>query len=622
MKRLQSPYLSSAFWFLAAGLVLIGLFLADQYIPLLAANRSTDLLPDFLWTAYGAAAIGIGITAILRIRIDWMRYCLYATAIVCVVSLAYIKMGQPGFGIDDANIFMVYARNLRHGYGFVYNPNGERVEGFSSMLWVLMMSGMYFISVTPEMLFFLVNMGFMFCSIYLVIRFLSSQVKRSQEKLILGAGFLLVICSNPEYLSWMTFTLMDTGLWSFLLVASTLVVLGIQSPNDEGPRRRLSLLLAALALTRPESMAWGMAFLALAGFRILTLRGGKVAIRWIALPLAVFLGTVASLTLFRLAYFGFPFPNTYYAKVSPSFFYNLYMGFYYYFVEFARAKVLYAVGILVVFWWFGAGLIRLIRDRGARWRGSSSSGSINCFFLACIILVGLIIPILYGGDHFYSFRQYQPIFPLLLGLILLAGIPVLRRLRVLTGGYTRAGILWLAVPLMLFLYTDAVTWKNVDQPGKSIKVEFDVAWKSRNTGEILSRIFTDFSQLPSIGVVAAGGIKLTYPGEVIDLMGLNNVRMGHNSGKREGWKNHAAFNIDVFFELAPEIVLMTCSMDDPSAHLQNIQLEERFQQQYTCVLLQEKKGNGSISVAIRRDYLEEIQSNIDSTSLQITASEE
>src|SRR5690242_13300954 len=46
-------------------------------------------------------------------------------------------------GIDDAFIYFVYAKNLAHGHGFVYNVGGERVEGFTSMLWVLICSLFY-----------------------------------------------------------------------------------------------------------------------------------------------------------------------------------------------------------------------------------------------------------------------------------------------------------------------------------------------------------------------------------------------------------------------------------------------------------------------------------------------
>ena len=37
-------------------------------------------------------------------------------------------------------ISMRYAKNLANGYGLVWNPGGERVEGYTNPLWVLYMS--------------------------------------------------------------------------------------------------------------------------------------------------------------------------------------------------------------------------------------------------------------------------------------------------------------------------------------------------------------------------------------------------------------------------------------------------------------------------------------------------
>ena len=45
-----------------------------------------------------------------------------------------------------------------------------------------------------------------------------------------------------------------------------------------------------------------------------------------------------------------------------------------------------------------------------------------------------------------------------------------------------------------------------------------------------------------------------YEGPIVDLLGLNNVAMAHSPGERRGRKNHAAFNRDVFYRQAPDLV--------------------------------------------------------------------
>ena len=56
-------------------------------------------------------------------------------------------------------------------------------------------------------------------------------------------------------------------------------------------------------------------------------------------------------------------------------------------------------------------------------------------------------------------------------------------------------------------------------------------------------------------MIAVGGFGLKYQGNTVDLMGLNNILMGHSAGDRKGIKNHAAFNKDVFYKLNPDMLL-------------------------------------------------------------------
>jgi hypothetical protein len=46
---------------------------------------------------------------------------------------------------DDVFITYVYSRNIAEGVGFVFNA-GEHVQGTTTPLWTLVMSGVYFIT--------------------------------------------------------------------------------------------------------------------------------------------------------------------------------------------------------------------------------------------------------------------------------------------------------------------------------------------------------------------------------------------------------------------------------------------------------------------------------------------
>ena len=72
---------------------------------------------------------------------------LVAVCAIAIVGLAYLfRVGL----IDDTYIFLRYARNLADGNGPVFNV-GERVEGFSSPLWTILLGLAGFLGADLEM---------------------------------------------------------------------------------------------------------------------------------------------------------------------------------------------------------------------------------------------------------------------------------------------------------------------------------------------------------------------------------------------------------------------------------------------------------------------------------------
>ena len=68
-----------------------------------------------------------------------LAYLIYAG--VYIYKTSFVDDGERYFLLfDDAMISMRYARNLVNGDGLVFNPGGERVEGFTNPLWVVFMA--------------------------------------------------------------------------------------------------------------------------------------------------------------------------------------------------------------------------------------------------------------------------------------------------------------------------------------------------------------------------------------------------------------------------------------------------------------------------------------------------
>ena len=479
-----------------------------------------------------------------------------------MLALSRISLNQlqvENIGVDDANIFFVYAKNFAEGHGFVYNVGGERVEGFSSMLWTLLLAVVFLVFSKPEPAILFLNLVFGAVTLSCLINFIREWIRRCIGKPIspfLGvAGFLLLVWSmvSPGFVIWTTITLMENGLWTMLAVLSTLQMLKFAQSEVPSFRTRVTfaLLLSLVILCRPEGMLWG-AILGICSFlgRWLQSRRFGRSFREVIIPVSACVFTFTGLIAFRLWYFGYQFPNTYYAKVSPDRVYNLIEGAKYS-VHFHLSNWLIPVLTLVIM--FGVWKLSLAVLQRIRFSDSNISAhralDIPVGLISMVLLVGGIIPVLVGGDHFQFFRFYQVVWPMLpLPLLMLFG-PILAE-RINLSLHLKTLLLLLVTGLLLVFPRDS--WFDIG-PGHRIRSEFNIVKRDRALGDILNLSFAK-AERPSIGVVAAGAIALVYEGKVVDMMGLNNLDMAHAEGDRKGRKNHAAFNKDVLLRQAPEIL--------------------------------------------------------------------
>lgn len=466
------------------------------------------------------------------------------------VLLALNRFGYPTIGIDDANIFFVYANNLANGFGFVYNIGGEKVEGFTSLLWTIICALVFKLSPYPELTLLLINTALIALGATVAmtcLKSLSFSTGNSHQanSLLWPIIFLVFVFSAPAYVTWTSITLMENGLWSTLLLIASVVVI-----KDNTSSQRINYwfipLSIGLLLTRPESFLWVPLFIFSIFFRRMLVNGGVEALKAITPSLIVYVLIVFLLFFLRLKYFGFPLPNTYYAKVSPSPFYNIIGGSKYLFRYF-RSDLIVCVSILSVVFTSIHAISTLVKKRCVE---------DGFMFLPLFAIIGLSVPLLSGGDHFGSFRFYQNIYPILLLCLIYwidSILPQYILLEWKPGLHRNARIAFVGILVACFVLIQTPNWITFKLKSR-LAHDFDLAEDGRKKGEFIRDMFSDLTGLPSLGVIASGGTKYTYPGEVIDLLGLNNTKMAHNRGERYGIKNHAAFEKKTFYELKPTIV--------------------------------------------------------------------
>jgi hypothetical protein len=257
------------------------------------------------------------------------RFSLILVYVFVLAAASWYVNGKSFIGIDDANIYMVYMKNFSEGHGFVYNVGGERVEGFTSLFWTFIGSFIFLISSSPEFIFLGLNLVIVAYTFYLVVDHIEKA--NANRKNIISSNswfFLLAIGSTPGFIDWTIISLMETGLWTIIITALSLKIISFQAAqNNRIYYITFNILLVSLLLCRPESMLISPVFILLNGFnQFLVCRSiKKVSINF-TLSILVLIITLSTLLAWRYTYFGYLFPNTYYAKVSLDWLDNLKAG--------------------------------------------------------------------------------------------------------------------------------------------------------------------------------------------------------------------------------------------------------------------------------------------------------
>jgi len=209
---------------------------------------------------------------------------------------------------DDAFITMRTVRNLVEGEGLRWNLH-ERVQGFTHPLWMFLLALAYSLTHEPMAAGLLLSLGLSLATLYLVAFRLHLP---GPAALLAMAGLV----SSKSFVDYSTSGLENplTHLLFVLLVAEHLRGNGPVGcdPEAESRRRafRVTLLTGLLALNRLDTMLVSLPFILSAYWRLHdTFRGaGKTLVVGLA-PLLLW-------EIFAVVYYGFPFPNTAYAKLA------------------------------------------------------------------------------------------------------------------------------------------------------------------------------------------------------------------------------------------------------------------------------------------------------------------
>lgn len=221
--------------------------------------------------------------------------CLLAAALLLATQVFLFR----GFMVDDTFITLRYVRQWTHGHGLVYNI-GEQVEGYSNFLWVVLLAP--FDLLKFDLVLAAKGLGILFSVLTLGLtwRFSRSLLDHSIAPLWLAA--------SGSFAAWSVGGL-ETALFTCLLTASVYAFVREEATDKSGLS---GILFGLLCLARPEGALFA---LVAAGYRCWSLyrtRARPAQRDWIRLAsLAAF---VLPYLTWRIVYYGYPLPNTVYAK--------------------------------------------------------------------------------------------------------------------------------------------------------------------------------------------------------------------------------------------------------------------------------------------------------------------
>ncbi len=288
--------------------------------------------------------------------------------LTAIIAAAQIVFYFPRT-VDDLFISLRYADHFTHGLGLVYNP-GQRVEGFSSPLWLLLQSlGMLLgiEGVVATKLLSLLSLGFLFWLSWSYAR------RLLQVGPVLSVLLLAALAADSYVMSWGLLGL-ETPLYLALLLAWPLA---LARHLARGTRRTAGLCVLsglALALARPEAPMY-VALLGAA--QVLEPRPGRALrrrVRRALAPALVLIGLALLLLALRHAYYGLWLPHTYYAKRGHGF-------------ELAKLSQLFGNGASVYeIAFLSAGLLSALWLAVWRRHAAPLVGMLSCLLFVCVVL--------------------------------------------------------------------------------------------------------------------------------------------------------------------------------------------------------------------------------------------
>ncbi|MEX1255199.1 MAG: hypothetical protein WEE64_12745 [Dehalococcoidia bacterium] len=477
--------------------------------------------PIYVLTSLLISAATMGLVLLARKR--WM-----AVAAALVGATGLLLLHGPAyfhFFADDSYISLRYARHLADGLGPNWNSEG-RVEGYTNFLWMATLAGVAKLGgdlVDSARAFGFLSLLATIVAVYLIWQLWADDDPESgvASPVVLAAA-LIGIALTDGVVFW-GFSGMETPLFMALITGGAYCYL--RERRGAGLVPWSAVVFAAAAMTRPE----GVLAAAVTGAFVLgeALSGGDRRARArVLFWAAVFAALYGSYFLWRYSYYGYLFPNTFYAKAGATS------------AVFDRGlNYVWVYGLRYQLLALAAGVTALLLRARLR---------VDAAYVLALTAVLLAEIVYEGGDGFGHGRFIVPLLPLLYLGGIAGGAVVLRRLA-------------LAPVPAAALATAVLTLGAMSLTRASIDPSLSLEERSQADGKELSIWLSEHTPEDyTIAAYAVGIVGYYSDRDILDLLGINDATIAHTdvSNLGAGLAGHEKYNTDYVLERArPELII-------------------------------------------------------------------
>lgn len=249
------------------------------------------------------------------LRVSQKIFGILLLTVLIAISYLYFQnakranpVGDFSTYADDAYIHLRFAHHIASGEGIVWNIGEAPVEGSTSFLYLLMIASIEMLGIQP--IWILPYISVLSSILLLVNTFILLQVL-NRNNLPINLTVTVMFSLFPPIMTW-SISGLEVMLYAFaILFCTTLYIL---YRKNIVPSYAVGFVFAITAFIRPECL---LLFIATILYEVGTTYFSKDQKYKPCFILGVsFLSIYLPVFLWKWNYFGYPFPNTYYAKTG------------------------------------------------------------------------------------------------------------------------------------------------------------------------------------------------------------------------------------------------------------------------------------------------------------------